>query len=84
LAKQVPSLQFLQPHGHIRPRNAKALNDVIGAKRPFGNEQDSVDLANRSVDAPSAAHFAKMLHEGFTERREVHRGISVLSGISEI
>src|SRR5690606_886388 len=41
-----------------------------------------IDLPDRAVDAPAAAHLAEVQHEGLAERRKVH-GLIAVSEISE-
>jgi hypothetical protein len=69
-ANQPPGLKLLQPHGDIGTREAKRLRDFIGRERPGGQEQQGIDLPDGAVDAPPAAHFAKMQNEGLAYWRE--------------
>ena len=70
---QVPGLQLLA--GPSRrwsatrraPRRCRRRSAAAAATYSSG-----IDLPDRAVDAPAAAHLAEMQHEGLDERRQVH------------
>jgi hypothetical protein len=49
--------------------SASAISSAFSARRR--DEDQRIDLADRAVDAPAAAHFAKVADELAVERGEV-------------
>jgi hypothetical protein len=82
-AHQVPGLQLFQAHAHVRARETQRRADLVGIARLGGHIQEGVDLADRAVDAPAAAHFAEMHDETLGKGGEVHVGFSEFSVFSE-
>ncbi len=73
---QAPGLQFLQPHADVAAAELQRLGDLLGVQRRGRDEDQRVDLAHGAVDAPAAAHLAKMADEAAHQRCEgVHAGL---------
>ena len=71
---KAPTLQFTQAHRGVGARNTERLDDLVGAERLGRKIKKRVDLANRTVDAPAAPHFAEVQHESLNERGKFHDG----------
>jgi hypothetical protein len=82
-AHQVPGAQLLEPHADVGARKIERGGDFVGIERALADEQQGINLADGAVDAPAAAHFAKVQHEALGEFRELHKWLIEVSGISE-
>src|SRR3546814_20104589 len=49
---QPPAKQFLDRIGNVRAREAEHFGDLLGMERKVGNEEQSMDLRDRAIDAP--------------------------------
>jgi hypothetical protein len=57
---QPPGLQFLQAHAHVGARELQRLGNFVGIQGALRDEDQRINLAHGAVDAPAAAHFAKV------------------------
>jgi hypothetical protein len=80
---QFPRQQFLEAVRDIGAGHAELGGDVFGGQRPFGKEQQRLDLRDRAVDAPLRAHVTPAQHELF-HRRGRESELSVISVMTEI
>ena len=55
-----------------RLSSIRGLGDIVGAQRLRRQEQQRVDLAHGAIDAPAAAHFAKVQDEALGLRGNSH------------
>ena len=76
-AHEIPGLKLLQPHRHIGSGETEFLGDLLGVQRPVGEEEEGVDLANGTIDAPARPHLAEVQDELLLERREVHCAVPI-------
>ena len=54
------------------------FGNFVGVQRLGRHKQQGIDLPHGAVDAPAAAHFAKMQNEALGEGRQVH-GVFLLN-----
>src|SRR3546814_7640486 len=60
---QPPAKQFLDRIGNVRAREAEHFGDLLGMERTVGNEEQSMDLRDRAIDAPLPAEIAPVENE---------------------
>src|SRR3546814_20542634 len=60
---QPPAKQFLDRIGNVRAREAEHFGDLLGMERTVGNEEQSMDLRDRAIDAPLPAAIAPVQNE---------------------
>ena len=85
---EIPGLQFAQAGADVRPCDAERLGDLVGVQGFLGEEQQCMDLRDRAVHPPSAAHLSPVDDVALHERCELHEDaptkLLVISGITEI
>src|SRR5262249_24553346 len=70
---QVPRLQFLDRVGDVRTRQSEPVGDLFGRNGALAQVQQRVDLGDRAIDAPLAAHITPLQHELLDGRRQLPR-----------
>ena len=75
-ADQLPVLQFLEAVAHIGASGAQRAGNLFRIERAAMEKQQGVDLGDRAVHSPGAAHVAPMVDETVCDGTQLH-GLSV-------